>query len=53
MDIDLPGGKTLTVVKSPKARPAKGSSARLGNRKISDYRISHDTLVNAGTISWQ
>ena len=53
VDIDLPGGKTLTVVKSPKARPAKGSSARLGNRKISDFRITHDTLVNAGTISWQ
>jgi hypothetical protein len=53
VDIDLPDGKTLTVTKSPKAIPAKSTSARLGNRKISDYRISHDTLVNAGTISWQ
>ena len=46
-------GKTLTVTKSPKARPAKGTTVRIGSRKLSDTRISHDTLVNAGTISWQ
>lgn len=53
VDIDLPGGKTLTVVKSPKARPAKGTTVRLGTRKLSDTRISHESLVNAGTISWK
>ena len=53
VDIDLPDGKTLTVTKSPKARPAKGTTVRIGSRKLSDTRISHDTLVNAGIISWQ
>ena len=53
MDIDLPGGKTLTVTKTAGAKPAKGTTARVGSRKVSDYRISHETLVNAGTIKWQ
>ncbi len=53
VDIDLPGGKTLTVEKSAKAKPAKGTSARVAGRKVTNYRISHDALVNAGTIRWQ
>ena len=53
MDIDLPGGKTLTVTKAAKAKPAKGTTARVGTKKVSDYRISHGALVNAGTIRWQ
>ena len=53
IDIDLPGSRTLTVEKSPKARPAKGTSVRIGKRKASGFRLSHDTLVNAGTIRWQ
>jgi predicted alpha-1,2-mannosidase len=53
VDIDLPGGKTLTVTKSPKAKPAKGIGVRLGSRKLSDTRVTHDALVNAGTIHWQ
>jgi hypothetical protein len=51
--MDLPGGKTLTVEKSAKAKPAKGTSARVAGRKVTNYRISHDTLVNAETIRWQ
>ena len=53
VDIDLPDGKTLTVTKAAGAKPAKGTTARVGSRKVSDYRISHDALVNAGTIRWQ
>ena len=53
MDIDLPDGKTLTVTKAAGAKPAKGTTARVGSRRVSDYRISHDALVNAGTIKWQ
>jgi len=53
VDLALPGGKTLTVTRSAKAKPAKGTSVRIGNRKVSSYRIPHDVLVNAGTIRWQ
>jgi hypothetical protein len=53
VDIDLPDGKTLTVTKAAGAKPAKGTSARIGSKKVSNYRISHDALVNAGTIRWQ
>jgi predicted alpha-1,2-mannosidase len=53
VEIDLPGGKALTVTKTAKAKPAKGTTVRLGNRKVSNYRISHDALVNAGIIKWQ
>ena len=53
VEIDLPSGKVLTIVKSPKARPAKGTTVRVGSRKVSDYRISHDALVAAGTITWK
>ena len=53
MDLDLPGGKTLTVTRSAKARHAKGTSARIGGKKAASYRITHDALVNAGTIRWQ
>jgi hypothetical protein len=53
VDIDLPGGKTLTVTKAAGAKPAKGTTARVGSRKVSNYRISHDALVSAGTIKWQ
>jgi putative alpha-1,2-mannosidase len=53
VEIDLPGGKPLTVTKSPKARPAKGTSVRLAGRKLTAPRISHDALLSAGTISWQ
>ena len=41
------------MIKAPKAKPAKGTTVRLGSKKVSDYRISHDALVNAGTIRWQ
>ena len=53
VDIDLPGGKTLTITKSTKAKPAKGTSARVAGRKVTNYRITHDALVSAGTIRWQ
>ena len=53
VDIDLPDGKMLTVSKSPKTKPVKGTTVRIGIRKLSDTRISHETLVNAGTIRWQ
>jgi len=53
VEIDLHGGKPLTVTKSPKARPAKGTSVRLAGRKLTAPRISHDALLSAGTISWQ
>lgn len=53
VEIDLSGGKTLTVEKSAKARPAKGTIARIDGRKVSQYRLSHDALVNARTIRWQ
>jgi putative alpha-1,2-mannosidase len=53
VEIDLPSGKPLTVTKSPKARPAKGTSVRLAGRKLTAPRISHDALLAAGTISWQ
>ena len=53
VDIALPGGKTLTITKSPKAKPAKGTSVRFAGRKVTSYRFSHDALVNAGTIKWQ
>ena len=53
VDIDLPGGKTLTVSKSAKAKPAKGTTARVAGRKVTNYRISHDNLVSAGTIDWK
>ena len=52
VDIDLPGGKTLTVSKSAKAKPAKGTSARVAGRKVTNYRITHDVLVNACSIHW-
>ena len=51
--IDLFGGKTLTITKSPKAKPAKGTTVRLGGRKLSDTRITHADLVNAGSIRWK
>jgi putative alpha-1,2-mannosidase len=53
VDLTLPGGNTLTITKSPKAKPARKTSARIGKKHVTDYRIPHDVLVNAGTISWQ
>ena len=53
VDIDLSGGKTLTVTKSWKANSYIRASVRLNGRKLSNTRITHDTLVNAGTIRWQ
>ena len=53
VDIDLSGGKTLTVTKSWKANSFVRASVRINGRKLSNTRISHDALVNAGTIRWQ
>ena len=47
-EITLGDGRTLTVVRHPAAR-----SARLGKRKVTDYRISHDELTSAGVIEWK
>ena len=53
VDITLPGGKSLTISKARSAKPAKGTSVRLGVRKPASYRVSHEALVGAGTIRWQ
>ena len=53
VELDLPGGRKLTVVKSPKVKPSKGTSVRLGGRKPVNYRVSHESLVGSGTIEWR
>ena len=53
VEIQLPEGKTLSVSKAASAKPEKGTSVLLGGRRSNSFRISHDTLVNAGTISWR
>ena len=53
VELDLPGGRKLTVVKSPKVKPSKGTSVWLGGRKPVNYRVSHESLVGSGTIEWR
>ena len=47
-DISLGDGRTLSVTRKPGAR-----GATLGGRKVRDYRIHHDALTGAGTITWK
>lgn len=60
--IRLPGGKTLTVSKEAAADFAlnaqstamsKACTARIDGKKVKSYRISHQELMEAGTIVWK
>ena len=53
VEIQLPEGKTLSVSKAASAKAEKGTSVLLGGRRPNSIRITHDNLVNAGTISWR
>lgn len=46
--LHLPDGKDLRIERSPGAK-----GARVGGKKIKNYRINHKELIGAGTIKWE